>query len=175
MNGRTLTKEEIEFLIESNAIEGEYRNIALGDAKDAWNYATSLKFKSPYNMSINQMLKIHKILMKRISPNIAGKLRKQPVFVGSNSKGIRECIDYKKILSELMMLFNAGLNPYYLGEEQIKNFHIKFEEIHPFLDGNGRTGRIIMNIQRLKLGLPLLIIHTGKEQQEYYKWFEELK
>lgn len=162
-----------EFLRESNAIEGEYSEIAFEDAKEAWKFAISLKFKPPYNMSINQMLKIHKLLMKRLNPKIAGKLRKQPVFVGSAVKGFREGVNYKEILSELMMLFNCGLNPYYLGEEQIKKFHIKFESIHPFLDGNGRTGRILMNIQRLKLNLPLLIIHTGKEQIDYYGWFKE--
>ena len=56
--------------------------------------------------------------------------------------------------------------------EEIKNFHIDFENLHPFRDGNGRTGRILMNIQMINSNLPLLIIHQGEEQQEYYKWFK---
>ena len=53
----------------------------------------------------------------------------------------------------------------------IKLDHITYEKIHPFVDGNGRTGRIFMNWQRIKAGLPILIIHEGEEQKEYYKWF----
>ena len=64
---------------------------------------------------------------------------------------------------------NSEIN---VDEETIEQDHIWFEKIHPFEDGNGRTGRILMNIQRLNAGLPLLIIHEGKEQMEYYKWFQ---
>jgi len=48
--------------------------------------------------------------------------------------------------------------------------HINFEKIHPFIDGNGRIGRMLLNWQRVKLGLPVLVIKES-EKQEYYKWF----
>ena len=54
-----------------------------------------------------------------------------------------------------------------------KDTHIMFENIHPFEDSNGRTGRILYNIHRLNLGLPIHIIHEGDEQMEYYKWFQK--
>jgi Fic family protein len=111
--------------------------------------------------------------MKRLNPRIAGKFRK--VQVGVRTKeGFKEAIDYRAIRNELRYLLEEcsipGAKADY-NEEQIKQWHINFEHIHPFEDGNGRTGRILMNIQRLKIGLPLLIIHTGQEQQDYYKWF----
>ena len=56
-------------------------------------------------------------------------------------------------------------------EHEIKMSHVEFEEIHPFVDGNGRTGRILMNLYRIYMGFPILIIHTGKEQKEYYSWW----
>ena len=56
--------------------------------------------------------------------------------------------------------------------KHIKLDHITYEKIHPFVDGNGRTGRMFMNWQRIKARLPILIIHEGEEQQEYYKWFK---
>jgi len=59
-----------------------------------------------------------------------------------------------------------------LTEEDIKQLHIQYEKIHPFVDGNGRTGRIFMNWQRLKRAkLPLLIIKSS-ERQSYYDWFK---
>jgi Fic family protein len=49
--------------------------------------------------------------------------------------------------------------------------HVKFEKIHPFEDGNGRIGRILLNWQRVKAGLPILTIYE-KDKHAYYKWFE---
>lgn len=56
-------------------------------------------------------------------------------------------------------------------EEHIKRDHIVFEEIHPFVDGNGRTGRMLMNWQRLDNNLNILTI-WNKEKSAYYKWFK---
>lgn len=54
-----------------------------------------------------------------------------------------------------------------------KTMHIRFERIHPFFDGNGRTGRMLMWWQEIKFGhVPTLIL--ASERQEYYKWFKEV-
>ena len=63
---------------------------------------------------------------------------------------------------------NGGDNFEYIS----KTLHVKYEKIHPFVDGNGRTGRIFMNWWRIKNNLPILVIHEGKEQMDYYKWFK---
>jgi len=53
--------------------------------------------------------------------------------------------------------------------------HAFFEEIHPFTDGNGRTGRILLNYILISNGYPLVIIKgTDKKKQDYYKGLEEL-
>jgi len=53
--------------------------------------------------------------------------------------------------------------------------HAFFEEIHPFTDGNGRTGRILLNYILISNGYPLVIIKgTDKKKQVYYKGLEEL-
>lgn len=158
-----LYPEDEDFIKESNAIEREYSQEAFEDACDAYRFA----YKNREKIDIRYILEIHKILMRRLNPRIAGKIRKCDVWVG------REKGENPKEIKELL---NILLNPYGVwapkGEEGIKKCHVQFEKIHPFEDGNGRVGRILMNIQRIKLGLPILIIHTGKEQQEYYKWFK---
>lgn len=163
-----ITEKELEFLKESNHIEGEYSHEALEDAIIAWNYAKKIKAQQ---ITQRNILEIHKRLMQNIYPDIAGKFRRVQVGV-MTKEGFKEAIHWAQIKDEINMLCNLGIYPYYLGEDQIKRWHIQFEHIHPFMDGNGRAGRILMNIQRIKLGLPLLIIHTGKEQQDYYKWFK---
>lgn len=153
-----MEKQE-EFLRESNKIEREYSEQAFDDAKDSWEYAVHKK-----KISMTQILEIHRRLMQNLNPNIAGKIREVDVYVG-----IRKCLEPHHIKKALKFLLNIKPST----EEGIREWHIEFEKIHPFVDGNGRTGRILMNFQRLKLGLPLLIIHEGKEQFEYYNWFKD--
>ena len=153
--------QEIEFLIESNAIEEEYSKQALEDSKNAWLYA-----KKHRERSITQILGVHKRLMKNLNSRIAGKIRDIDVYVGN-----KICVEPYKIKD--MLEYLIAIKP--LTEQEIKNWHIQFEKIHPFEDGNGRTGRILMNLQRLEIELPLLVIHRGQEQFEYYNWFKRKK
>jgi Fic family protein len=160
-----ITKQELEFLRESNAIESEYSKEALNDAKQAWIMAKIIAKDDP--MSTDYILGIHKRLLKRLNPEIAGKIRDCPVMIGGKTKWN----DREEIKEEIRLLCNPGLYPISSGS-LIKRWHIRFEYIHPFADGNGRTGRILMNIQRLKIGLPILIIKE-KEKFKYYEWFKE--
>ena len=68
------------------------------------------------------------------------------------------------------MITPAILNAYFL--DRIALFHLKFESIHPFCDGNGRLGRVIINFQLLQLGLPRIIIRNS-EKERYYQAFRD--
>jgi len=175
-----ISKKEIEFLRESNAIEREYSDEALEDAKLAWTMAcVTLKHDEKYldgKIDMDLILGIHRRLMKRLNPRIAGKIRDCAVYIGGEKKdqSKKEIIIQLKELVELWKK-NKDLLKYKRKQDKelfIKRWHILFEFVHFACDGNGRTGRILMNLQRLYLGLPILIIHEGDEQQEYYKWFK---
>lgn len=58
--------------------------------------------------------------------------------------------------------------------EKISKFHLEFESIHPFCDGNGRIGRVLLNYQLMQLGLPPIIIRD-KEKRKYYDSFKEYR
>jgi Fic family protein len=158
-------KEIKEFLKESNAIEGEYSDNALRDAMNSWILAVVMRRE----FSVGYICAIHRRLMRRLNPRIAGTIRNCPVRIGGEIRNQ----DMQQIKVEL----EAWLEHQFTRKDErgIIQSHIVFEKIHPFEDGNGRVGRILMNIQRLNAGLPLLIIHTGKEQQEYYRWFKGKK
>ena len=159
-------KQEEEFLKESNAIEMVYGEGSLEDAKKAWDYLCSQD-----TMSIDVVLKTHRILMenKDLLPHEIGFLRRVPVYIGG-----KEAIDWTYILPTLHG-WAENMNRTSVSwdnESMSKRQHVEYEKIHPFVDGNGRTGRMFMNWWRLKNGLPLLVIHEGDEQMEYYKWFK---
>lgn len=158
-------EDVIEFLTESNAIEGVFGEEALEDALKAWDYSLTYgKSENPDYLDLRVMLRIHKYLLQRRDPRIAGKLRECDVWIGGeHKKFISTPILQAQVIEALKLI--KGL------KEDPKHAHIRFEGVHPFEDGNGRVGRILYNWQRLNMGLPLHIIHAGEEQQEYYQWF----
>jgi Fic family protein len=88
-----------------------------------------------------------------------GQYRKIPVWVGG-----REVIMPSRI-NEAMdnwIIRSTGYDPI--------EGHIIFEKIHPFVDGNGRTGRMLMWWQQRQRGEPLKYIPFN-DRQSYYKWF----
>ena len=163
-----MDKKIEKFLQQSNYIEREYSKEALEDAKESWKFAYENKDK----IDLDYILKIHRLLMKRLRPDIAGKLRNCDVWIGGKKKKFhgKEVIE-----SELKDVLTTISIPRLIPdkeEEFAKHWHVIFENIHPFEDGNGRVGRILWQVHRLKLKLSTIkVIHEGKEQMEYYEWF----
>jgi Fic family protein len=159
-----LSIEEIEFLVESNLIENVSDEDSLAQAKLAW-----IHLKKQPELTPSVILKTHKILMlhQKLLPSEKGYFRRVPVWIGG-----REIKDWHQVptaVAEWCKEVNIDI----LGMRRLwRQRHVEYEKIHPFIDGNGRTGRMFMNWQRLRTGLPLLIIYTGVEQQEYYEWFK---
>jgi Fic family protein len=166
-----LTPQEVtEFLKESNAIEREYSDIALKDAKIAWSWAW--KYRDQIN--VKYVLNVHCFLLLNVNPKIAGKLRDYGVKITYKGKVttipfVSEKHLKDKLESVLTVMRYQQVEE--LKESIAKDCHVRFEKIHPFGDGNGRVGRILYNIHRLNLGLPLHIIYE-KDKYEYLKWFE---
>lgn len=157
-----ISEKEIEFIENSNWIEREYSDEAMEDAIRSWKFAKGLTV----DINIDLIKKIHRRVMRRLNPRIAGKIRNIEVVVGDGTN-YNECLKPELIEKELDKL----LKSIPLSAKSIKNWHIKFERIHPFEDGNGRVGRIIMNAQRLKIGIPILVIRY-EDRFDYYKWFK---
>ena len=155
-----------EFLRESNAIEGVYDQDSLNQATLAWKY-----LQERDDMTLELVKKVHKILMlnQKLEKHEIGNFRMVPVWIGG-----REAINSSDVsiaIEEWCEEMNDPLkNPF--PDDESKTLHVDYEKIHPFIDGNGRTGRMFMNWWRIKNNLPLLVIHEGKEQMEYYKWFK---
>jgi hypothetical protein len=104
-----------------------------------------------------------------------GVLRDCPVYVGGkeamkadmlNHALLEWCRAMNKVIADTPLISPRK-------EKTSRDLHVSYEKIHPFVDGNGRTGRMLMNWWRVREGLPLLVIHEGKEQREYYKWFKQ--
>lgn len=176
------------FLRQSNLIEGIEDDVMLDQARHAWKYLLTEE-----KLDCGVILKAHKILMNKakIFPNERGYWRRRPVRIGYekilgmglDGKLLVEWVDTGKPaewrdIPGLMKEWVEHFNHYLTFTERVSehmttiNLHIRFEHVHPFIDGNGRVGRLLFNWQRLKLGLPLMIIHNEAKKDNYYKWFK---
>lgn len=100
---------------------------------------------------------------------IPGCLRIYDVFVGG-----RKCLDPNLIEESLKKLFKQKPRSW----KKIKQWHIDFENIHPFGDGNGRVGRflMLMKINRNKIQIPEMFLgeeNFEENRQKYYQWFKK--
>lgn len=167
------TAELHSFLKESNAIEGIYNDDSLTQAWKAWEYLSGQD-----KLTVDVVLETHRLLManQKLPENQKGHFRRVAVWIagceGVNWDAIPSLIDLW--IKAVMQLVDGGktVATQEVQETFAKTHHVTCEKIHPFVDGNGRTGRMFMNWQRLKLGLPLLIIEADK-RWKYYEWFRE--
>lgn len=157
------THEEITFLFESNKIEQEYSIPTLSAAIRAWEYGK----KHAEGICAKKILSIHQLLLAKRDPRIAGSWRDCAVMIGGRLLPQKAPLIIEREIEGWTIEWYPETE-----EDKIRQAHIEFEKIHPFADGNGRVGRILMNLQRLNAGLPVMVIHEGEEQQEYYKWFK---
>lgn len=170
-------KDYKEFLKQSNLIEGVKDKNSLRRAIEAWTY-----LQEQTVLTNDIVLNVHRILMQdqNLDQSEIGWFRRVPVWIGG-----RQGIDYRLIngsISDWVDEVNYFLREKNITNgittwEDIKNHHIMYEKIHAFVDGNGRTGRMFMNWERLKIGLPILIIKADwpkadGEQKDYYSWFK---
>lgn len=153
-------KDLIIFLRNSNYIEKEIREFALEDSRAAWDFLIRKN-----SLTLEDILEAHRILMQRVAPEIAGVLRTRGVRIGGGY-GLRH-EEVPDALNDWITRCKSLSSA-----DDIKRAHIEFERIHGFQDGNGRIGRILLNWQRVKLGLPILIIFAV-EKEIYYLWFKQ--
>jgi Fic family protein len=115
---------------------------------------------------------IHQILIGVINDSIAGRFRAsgEYVRVGTHIAPAPEQVE--GMIQNALAEFNSQHTLHFL--DQIARFHLEFETIHPFNDGNGRVGRILINWQLARLGFPPIIIRN-KGKEKYYNTFGEYR
>lgn len=167
----TLTLKETEKIIIGEKVP---KDASLREVYEAKNLAKLfLLSKNDYvsrELTKETILYFHNILMEHIGNDIAGRFRKDGEFVRVGTHIGADPNNINKLISNLLISYTSNNSLYFL--EKVAKFHLNFEDIHPFNDGNGRIGRFIINYQMNLLGFPNLIV-KNKEKLEYYMAFNE--
>ena len=174
IEGSKLNKKEVKDLLEKD----KWPNKSKEDIAEAFGVDEAIRFirAAKEHISIGLIKKIHKIVFKN-SKGFAGKLRKkgeEVVVIGSKGNIAHEGAPQTRInhlLRQLVEWYNKHKNKY-PGLILAAVVHNQFENIHPFADGNGRVGRILLNNILIKHNLPPINIDL-KNRIEYYQTLQE--
>ncbi|MDO8515212.1 MAG: Fic family protein, partial [bacterium] len=160
----TLTLKETEQIIAQEMV----KRPSLREIYEARNLAKIAQFKEKGELSKDLILIWHKTLLTDIDDFIAGRFRvnEEYVRVGYYIAPAPEHLDLA--FTSFLTDYQSNFDGYFL--DKITKFHLEFENLHPFNDGNGRIGRVIINYQLAQLGFPPIIIR-GKEKVIYGKTF----
>ena len=167
----TLTLEETEKILLEMELS---RNVSIREVFEAKNLARVIACKrgkaAKEPLTKDLMLLLHNMLMGGIDDSIAGRFRQKGEFVRVGYHVAPQPEHVEDMMSEIVLSYANDMSGYFL--DKIAKFHLDFETIHPFCDGNGRIGRVIVNFQLLELGFPRVIIRN-KEKQAYYQAFRD--
>lgn len=170
IEGNTITLPETISIILYNKVHGDFNVREIYEIKnheEAFNYILENIYNGN-NLDLNIIKNIHKILMDKLSHD-KGKFKEyENMIVGATFMPVKP----SEVLSSIQQLIdNTNYQLEYADGndkkiEIILDNHIQFERIHPFSDGNGRTGRLLLNYYLLSNDLPPLIIN--KEEKSKY-------
>ncbi len=166
----TLTLEDTEDILIRDQIHSDHEIREIYEAKNLAKAMEYLMHNPEPNISVDLILKLHRILLSDIRDEIAGRFRtnKEWVRVGTHIGANPEFVN--SLMYELVDAYNVS-EGYFI--EKIAYFHAEFESIHPFGDGNGRIGRLLTNEQLDLLNLPPIIIPNKSKFDEYYPALDE--
>jgi len=167
----TLTLQDTEAIIIHNKIVKDHEIREIYEVKNLAKITAELLKNSNERLSTGLILSIHSLLMSGIRDDIAGRFRsgKEWVRVGSHLGANPAFVT--RLISELVDSYYQNETDYFL--DKIAYFHAEFEAIHPFTDGNGRMGRVLINQQLALAGYPPIIIQSKSKNTDYYPIFDE--
>jgi Fic family protein len=164
IEGSTITLEEARLILEDKVAPSK----PIRDIRETESHAAVFLgiLKAKERLSGKLLLKWHEGIFRETKPDIAGRFRNYMVRVGSYVAPNWRMVE--KLVGQLVEFVNeSSLNPV----EVAARAHYMFEKIHPFGDGNGRIGRLLMNYVLWRNGYPMLIIDYAR-RRSYYKALE---
>lgn len=170
IEGNTLTLKETAMVLEGMTVDQKplKDHLEAVGHRDAFLYVQDIASKEiPLSESV--IKNIHSlVLMNR--PDDKGVYRRIPVHImGAYTEPVQPYLIEPK-MTELLKVNEERKNTMTV-IERIALFHLEFEGIHPFIDGNGRTGRLILNLDLIRNGYPPINVKFS-DRKRYYDAFD---
>ena len=177
IEGSRLSREQTRFIFETNTIGIEKQAVNVDDVVETANHFRCIDMViDDANRALSQsmMKRLHEILKSGTSDSrqdwfAVGEYKKLPNEVGGQETAAPE--DVENRMRALLNAYNAKTRKTL---RDLLDFHVQFESIHPFQDGNGRVGRLILFKECLKNDIVPFII-TDDLKMFYYRGIREWK
>jgi len=175
MEGSRLTHDQTRYIFETNTVGMSGESIRVDDIIETTNHfrcIDSVIDNAGYELSEKYIKELHRILKSG-----TGDSRKDWFRVGEykklpNEVGGAETVAPENVHAEIRKLLDAYNSKKQVVLDDIIDFHVRFERIHPFQDGNGRIGRLIMFKECLKHNITPFIIDE-QHKMFYYRGLAE--
>lgn len=167
IEGNTLTLKEIKVVLEGITIGGK----TMREHLEAINHKEAIEFLEELindNIELSEMdiKNIHALVLKGIDDENAGRYRTENVIISGTSHIPPESVIVAELMEKLIYRYDEWKERYH-PIIVAALLHAEFVKIHPFIDGNGRTARLLMNFEAMKNGYPPIIIRT-EQRHSYY-------
>lgn len=168
IEGNTLTLQETKVALEGITIGGKL----LTEHFEAINHKDAILFieelaKKDEVLNEHTIKQIHALILKNIDDDNKGNYRDTNVFISGAVHKPVQSFEIASKMQEFIKEYEEKRKT--LHPIELASFvHIAFVGIHPFIDGNGRTARLLMNLELIKAGFPPVVISV-EDRLEYYK------
>ncbi|MGV8146462.1 MAG: Fic family protein, partial [Alkaliphilus sp.] len=170
IEGNTLTLNETKVVLEGITVGGKkfIEHLEVINHKFAIDYVEYL-VKDSKILSESDIKNIQRLILRGVDDDYAGRYRDKKVLISGASHTPPEHFILKTEMESMLFKYNNLEFPIY---NKIAFLHGEFVRIHPFIDGNGRTARLLVNLELMKVGYPPILIKIS-DRQEYYSLLDE--
>lgn len=167
IEGNTLTLMETKIVLEGITVGGKTlrEHLEVINHREAILYIEDI-VRNKEEFTEWQIKNIHRLVLKGINDKYAGNYRDQNVMISGAQHIPPEAFLIKEQMENFIKWYNSHgqkLHPV----ERAAMVHIIFVGIHPFIDGNGRTSRLLLNLELMKNGYPPIVIKTDNRLNYY--------
>ncbi|WP_211436020.1 Fic family protein [Candidatus Kuenenia stuttgartensis] len=169
----TLTLEETEKILLQIHLDRYITEREIFEAKNLARVVSYINIKAKeQELTLEVMLSLHKMLIANIRDDIAGRFRKDGEWVRVANHIAPDPKEVAGRLEKMLAGYNAASHENII--KRIARLHLTFEHTHPFVDGNGRIGRVINNYLLIREGfVPMNIKFIDRKMYEAFKEFDE--